>query len=242
MNSQVKRVVVIVALFLSLPAAGAVAGRVVAWGDNSHLQTNIPPGLTDVIAISAGQYHNLALKSDGLWLGGENCDSPFPCRVRYQRRRDSAGGMTISRFAKMERGGWEITDRQGVVPSAFQCIVASSAVTAHNVIPNQHATAIAWVGITRISEGQQSNIRRLCGVLAGVQSTECCRLGGSRLAPRGAHSDPRTKTTWRPTDVRDRGERQLLQTKVPGNLRRAAISSRYSIACPGHVGRGLVAK
>jgi uncharacterized repeat protein (TIGR02543 family) len=36
-------------------------GVVVAWGDNSYDQTNVPPGLSNVVAIAAGYYHNLAI-------------------------------------------------------------------------------------------------------------------------------------------------------------------------------------
>jgi len=42
------------------------SGTVVAWGDNSYGQTNVPPNLTGVKAIAAGRYHNLALKDDGM--------------------------------------------------------------------------------------------------------------------------------------------------------------------------------
>src|SRR5947209_2585723 len=48
--------------------------QVVAWGDNSQGQTNVPPGLTNVIAISGGGLHNLVLKSDGTVVAwGYNC-------------------------------------------------------------------------------------------------------------------------------------------------------------------------
>ena len=40
-------------------------GTVVAWGDNDYGQTNVPPGLTNVVAIAGGDAHSLALKSDG---------------------------------------------------------------------------------------------------------------------------------------------------------------------------------
>src|ERR1035437_9763592 len=46
---------------LAAPAAAAVPmGTVTTWP-----LTGIPPGLTNVVAISAGAYHSLALKSDG---------------------------------------------------------------------------------------------------------------------------------------------------------------------------------
>jgi hypothetical protein len=40
-----------------------------AWGSNAYGQTNVPPWLTDVVAIAAGWYHNLALQSDGTVVG-----------------------------------------------------------------------------------------------------------------------------------------------------------------------------
>jgi hypothetical protein len=42
-----------------------VGGRVKAWGNGSLGQTNVPAGLTNVVAISSGAYHGLALKNDG---------------------------------------------------------------------------------------------------------------------------------------------------------------------------------
>lgn len=36
-------------------------GQVFAWGDNSYGQTNVPSGLSNVVAIAAGAYHSVAL-------------------------------------------------------------------------------------------------------------------------------------------------------------------------------------
>ena len=36
-------------------------GSVVAWGQNTYGQTNVPMEATNVIAIAAGSYHNLAI-------------------------------------------------------------------------------------------------------------------------------------------------------------------------------------
>jgi hypothetical protein len=40
-------------------------GTVAAWGRNDTHQTDVPAGLTGVIAVAAGAYHSLAVKSDG---------------------------------------------------------------------------------------------------------------------------------------------------------------------------------
>ena len=56
-------------------------GLVFAWGTNQyHLLDALPPGLTNVVAIAAGDTHALALKPDGTIIGwGDNgyneCDS-----------------------------------------------------------------------------------------------------------------------------------------------------------------------
>jgi hypothetical protein len=40
-------------------------GQIVLWGGNEAGQSNVPAGLSSVIAIAAGSSHNLALKADG---------------------------------------------------------------------------------------------------------------------------------------------------------------------------------
>ena len=46
--------------------AGSQPGAVVAWGRNDYGETNVPPGLTNVVAIAGGGYHSLALQSNGV--------------------------------------------------------------------------------------------------------------------------------------------------------------------------------
>ncbi len=41
------------------------AGTVVAWGDNTALQRQVPVGLGKVLAVAAGEAHSLALKTNG---------------------------------------------------------------------------------------------------------------------------------------------------------------------------------
>lgn len=56
-------------------------GTVVAWGLNDVGQTNVPAGLTQVIALAAGENHTLALKQDGTvvaWGQNDNGQCTVP--------------------------------------------------------------------------------------------------------------------------------------------------------------------
>jgi hypothetical protein len=51
------------------PEATLAQGPVFAWGSNASGQTDVPPDLSEVVAIAAGSAHSLALKSDGTVVG-----------------------------------------------------------------------------------------------------------------------------------------------------------------------------
>jgi hypothetical protein len=56
----------VMAVVLASPASTAQttvqAGTPLGWGDNFFGQSDVPSGLTDVIDVDAGAYHNLAVK------------------------------------------------------------------------------------------------------------------------------------------------------------------------------------
>jgi biopolymer transport protein ExbD len=64
------RCLALIALWASAGVAGQ-AGTVVAWGDNSYSQTNVPIRLSRVVAIASGSYHNVALRADGTVSSGD---------------------------------------------------------------------------------------------------------------------------------------------------------------------------
>ncbi len=56
-------------------------GRVVAWGDNTNGQCNVPLWLSNVVAVGAGYMHSIALRADGRvvgWGGNNNGETNVP--------------------------------------------------------------------------------------------------------------------------------------------------------------------
>ncbi|HYE31015.1 MAG TPA: fibronectin type III domain-containing protein [Methylomirabilota bacterium] len=77
MLSPFRIFLVALALLALAPKGWAAGGTVVAWGDNRTGQGVVPAGLNDVVAIAVGEWHNLALKSDGsLVAWGYNASVP----------------------------------------------------------------------------------------------------------------------------------------------------------------------
>src|SRR5262249_16764114 len=79
------------ALDIYTAAVSLIVPPLVVAGDNSLGQLNVPVDATNAIAISAGAWHSLALRSDGKALAWGNNDSG-QCNVPL----DLAGAMAIA--------------------------------------------------------------------------------------------------------------------------------------------------
>src|SRR5438477_5683300 len=54
---------------LARPTPGCAQSLISVWGSNASSLTNVPLALTNVVAVSAGGDHALALRSDGTLFG-----------------------------------------------------------------------------------------------------------------------------------------------------------------------------
>ena len=70
----------------------------VAWGQNTYGQSMLQPGLTNIVAISAGGYHDLHLTGNGIAsVGNEQLrTSARPDRIE---QRDGDCGWGVSQYS-----------------------------------------------------------------------------------------------------------------------------------------------
>jgi len=146
-------IVLAIVLFLLCPAETASAGSIVAWGYNGDGQCNIPSPNSGFVAISAGGFHSLGLKSDGsivAWGAGQpgQSESGWPHFGQCCIPTPNTGFVAIS-------AGWYhslgVKSDGSIIAwgnnAAFQCLVPE---------PNNGFTAVAagvWHSLALRSDG-----------------------------------------------------------------------------------------
>jgi alpha-tubulin suppressor-like RCC1 family protein len=132
-------------------AAAITPGTVAGWGDNGDGQIDIPDSAkSGVIAISAGDYHSLALKSDGSVIAwGNNGDGRInvPDSAKSEVVAIAAG--YSHNLALKEDGsviGWGSKDYGEIdIPdSAKSGVIAISAGIFHSMALKEDGSVVAW--------------------------------------------------------------------------------------------------
>ncbi|MGC3956415.1 MAG: immunoglobulin domain-containing protein [Verrucomicrobiota bacterium] len=124
-------------------------GRVLAWGDNSGAQTNVPPNGNDLVAVAGGDYHSVALRSNGTLVAwGYNGDGQTTVPTSSLRFVAVAAGASHN-LALAENGSviaWGRNDfGQRTVPAAASNnVLAIAAGDAHSLALLQPGTVTGW--------------------------------------------------------------------------------------------------
>ena len=155
---------------------------VIAWGDNSGGQTNVPVGLEDAVAVSGGDYHTLALRRDGsVTAWGYNGDHQTNAPAGGLRFVAIASGAAHN-VAIRENGdviAWGCnTFGQANVPASARAALAVGAGDSHSLALLSGGTVVAWGDNTY---GQVSG----AAGLAGIHSIAAGRLHNLALRNNG---------------------------------------------------------
>lgn len=172
LNSGFYRVVVS-NQFGTLTSTGRVSvfgppSAVVAWGDDSASQTTIPTNLNDVVAISGGDFHTVALRRNGGLLGwGYNLNAQISVPTNSSRFVTVVAGAEHN-VAVTEAGdvvAWGRNEAgQCNVPSTARPALMVAAGDAHSLALRASGTVAAWgdnsFGQTTIP-GSLNNVRAI---------------------------------------------------------------------------------
>ncbi len=180
---------------------------VVAWGTNSFGQTNVPPGLTNAVAVAAGDAHSLALKSDGTvvaWGTNDFLQTNVPVNVTNAIAISAGGRQSLA----LKKDGTIVQWGQPFgAPPAITAVAIASGTNFHLAL-RTNGTVVAWGNNTSGQTNVPPNLSNVVAIAAGGAHGLALKVDGTVVA-------------W--------GNNSRGQTSVPGNLTNAmAIAAGYA--------------
>lgn len=187
-------------------------GRVQVWGGGALGETNLPPGLTNSVAVSAGANHGLALRNDGTivaWGATNFGQAIIPDGL--SNVVEVAGGVrhSVALLGDGTVAAWgDNSFGQTNVPAGLSNVVAIAAGGFHSLALKTDQTVTAWgqnsFGQTNVPVG----LSNVIAVAAGYAHSLALRADG-------------TVTAW--------GQNSFGQTNVPAGLNNViAVSAGQS--------------
>lgn len=121
---------------------------IIGWGDNAANQLQVPAGLTDVIAVSAGGEHSLALRLDGhvvAWGLNASGQTNVPSTVENAVAIAAGGTHSVALLADGRVFAWgDNTNGQCNVPVSATNMVAIAAGDSVTVALRSDGVALLW--------------------------------------------------------------------------------------------------
>jgi alpha-tubulin suppressor-like RCC1 family protein len=160
-------------------------GSVVAWGDNSYGQTNVPASATNVVAVAAGAYHNLVLKADGSVVGwGDNSDGQISVPASATNIVAIATGHYYHSLALKADGSvvaWgDNSYGQTSVPASAKNVIAIAANEMSSLALKADGSILMWGNLTK--QKVPASATNVVAIAAGDFHSLALRADGSVVA------------------------------------------------------------
>jgi alpha-tubulin suppressor-like RCC1 family protein len=145
-----------IACLLSVTASASP--NVVAWGENNYGQTNVPPDLTNAVAVAAGGLHSLGLRADGTvvaWGDNRQGQTNVPADLTNVVAIAAGGLHSLALKADGTVVAWgDNTYGQTKVPLHLEHVVTISAGWSHSLALEADGSVAAW----GLNEYEQLNV------------------------------------------------------------------------------------
>ncbi len=159
-------------MFLVAAIPATHGAEVFAWGDNQNGQCNVPPGLSNVVAIAGGYIHSLALKGNGTvvaWGNNQYGQCNVPTNLTHVAFL--AQGYGLHNLVLKEDGtvvAWGNNDYgQCNVPADLTNVIGVAVGYVHSLAVRRDGTVAAW----------GRNVLGECNVPAGLTNAVAVAAG-----------------------------------------------------------------
>ena len=194
--------------------------EVAVWGDNSSGQTNLPGGLTNVIAIACGYYHTIALKANGqvvAWGYNSSGQANLPAGLTNLATVGAGGfnNLAVRNDGTMTDWGAPFYGAADVPPGLTN-VVAVAGGEYHGLALESDGSVVAW-GAGTNDTGSYPNLGQAM-LPSGLSNVVAIAAGGSHSM---ALKRDGTIVAW--------GDSGAAKTNVPAGLSNIiAIAAGYS--------------
>jgi alpha-tubulin suppressor-like RCC1 family protein len=163
---------------------------VVAWGDDALGQTEVPLGLSNVVAVAAGYDHSLALRSDGTvaaWGAPGSPAGSVPADLPSVRAVAAGWNHVVALMADATVRAWGddtaplewgLTD----VPAGLSNAVAIAANSLHSLALRSEGTVVAWGYGPDGEASVPSGLSNVVAMAAGGQHNLAVKSDGTVVA------------------------------------------------------------
>ena len=161
-------------------------GKVVAWGNGTYGQTNIPAGLTNVVQLSTRGLHNLALKTNGkITAWGWNAYGQTNVPAVATNIVQVAAGVSFS--TALRANGTVVAWGNNIlaqtnVPAGLTNVVQIAAGSDHAVALRKDGTVTAWGWNAYGQTNVPANATNVVQVAAGYLHSVALRANGTVVA------------------------------------------------------------
>ena len=146
-------------------------GSVTVWGKSRHGETNVPPGLTDVVAISGGGFQCLALQRGGTvvaWGDNEYGQNNVPAGLSNVMAIADGADHCLALKADGTVVAWGAdASGQANVPAGLSNVVAISGGNSHSLALENDGTVVAWGDDSHGQTEIPANLTNVVAIAAG---------------------------------------------------------------------------
>ena len=158
---------------------------IIAVGDNSVGQRNVPASTTNAIRIAAGSWHNLALKSDGkvvAWGDNNNGQCDVPANLSGVVAVAAGGYHSLALKANGTVVGWGADFDGQATPPPLGNVVAVAAGTWHSLALLADGTVQGWGDDSSGQTDVPPDLGNVIAIAAGGSHSVALRADGTVVA------------------------------------------------------------